>query len=74
MYPDSHEWGLREFLLAELVDVTNLALWFKTKDGQKNRNRPKPWPRPGVDDGTKVHRGNTVTLDQAAELFDVPRV
>lgn len=45
--PDDSPWGLVEHLLAELVDVQHLALWAKTKDGSKNRNRPKPIERPG---------------------------
>lgn len=45
--PHDSPWGLREHLLAELVDVQHLALWAKTKDGSKNRNRPKPIERPG---------------------------
>lgn len=27
--------------LAKLIDNTNLLLWAKTKDAEKNRNRPK---------------------------------
>ena len=37
--------GLNEpmeiFLLAEMVDTLHYLLWAKTKDGEKNRNRPK---------------------------------
>lgn len=46
--PDDAPWGLREMLLAEIVDMQHLALWSKTKDGEKNRNRPKPIERPGA--------------------------
>lgn len=45
--PDDAPWGLTEHLLAEVTDVQRLALWAKTKDGSKNRNRPKPIERPG---------------------------
>ncbi len=45
--PNDSPWGLREHLLAELTDIQRLALWTKTKDGAKNRNRPKPIERPG---------------------------
>ncbi|MFJ2506328.1 DUF5361 domain-containing protein [Microbacterium sp. NPDC087592] len=44
--PD-HMWGLPEFLLAEVVDSLHMLWWSKTKDGHKNRNRPKPLERPG---------------------------
>lgn len=33
-------------LLASLVDVGNTQVWQSTKDGSKNRNRPKPIKRP----------------------------
>lgn len=29
------------FLLATILDRVNTLLWFQTKDGQKNRNRPE---------------------------------
>lgn len=31
----------RDFLLAGILDRLSLLVWAKTKDGQKNRNRPK---------------------------------
>lgn len=45
--PQDAPWGLAEHLLAELTDTQHLLLWSKTKDGQKNRDRPKPIERPG---------------------------
>ncbi|MEW2011408.1 DUF5361 domain-containing protein [Microbacterium sp. NPDC078814] len=44
--PD-HMWGLTEFLTAEVADTLHMLFWAKTKDGAKNRNRPKPIERPG---------------------------
>lgn len=44
--PD-HMWGLPEFLLADVADTLHALFWAKTKDGSKNRNRPKPIERPG---------------------------
>ena len=44
--PD-HMWGLPEFLLADVADTLHMLFWAKTKDGAKNRNRPKPVERPG---------------------------
>lgn len=44
--PD-HMWGLPEFLLADAVDTLHMLFWAKTKDGARNRNRPKPVERPG---------------------------
>jgi hypothetical protein len=40
-------WGLTEHLLATVADYQAILIWQKTKDGQKNRNRPKPIDRPG---------------------------
>lgn len=44
--PD-HMWGLPEFLAADIADSLHMLFWAKTKDGSKNRNRPKPIERPG---------------------------
>jgi hypothetical protein len=45
--PNDAAWDLNAHLLAEVVDSLRLLLWAKTKDGSKNRNRPKPVDRPG---------------------------
>ncbi|MFI5781207.1 DUF5361 domain-containing protein [Nocardia sp. NPDC051570] len=64
-HPDAARWGQSEFLLAELVDLTALLLWAKTKDGAKNRNRPRPYPRPGVEDpGARRVTGHAVPLTE----------
>ena len=39
-------WSVTDHLLAVQVDLLNLLVWMKSKDGQANRNRPKPIPRP----------------------------
>ncbi|WP_424462883.1 DUF5361 domain-containing protein [Pseudoclavibacter helvolus] len=46
--PDDAPWDLERMLLAEQIDLLSLLVWAKTKDGSKNRNRPKPYPRPGA--------------------------
>lgn len=46
-------WGLNEHLLAGILDVQNLMFWAKTRDGEKNRNRPRPIPRPGIVDESR---------------------
>jgi hypothetical protein len=46
-HPEDASWALNEHLLAEVADTQRLLLWAKTKDGSKNRNRPKPIERPG---------------------------
>lgn len=67
-HPEAARWGQGEFLLAELVDLTALLLWAKTVDGAKNRNRPRPYPRPGVDDpDTRRVTGHAVPLNQVRD-------
>jgi hypothetical protein len=45
-------WSVTDHLLAMVVDLLGLLVWFKTKDGSKNRNRPKPVARPGDTDSS----------------------
>ncbi|KZM68362.1 DUF5361 domain-containing protein [Nocardia terpenica] len=67
-HPEAARWGQSEFLLAELVDLTALLLWAKTTDGAKNRNRPRPYPRPGVDDpDTRRVTGHAVPLTEVRD-------
>lgn len=47
-------WGLSEQLLAAAIDHLAVMLWFQTKDGSKGINRPKPIPRPGVENEEKT--------------------
>lgn len=39
-------WQPDTYLLANAVDALNVANWQRSEDGSKNRNRPKPLPRP----------------------------
>lgn len=39
---------LRVQALARITDAAEFSAWVNTRDGQKNRNRPKPFPRPQV--------------------------
>ena len=48
MNPDAAPWGLSEHLLAVVADAVIAGNWMQSRDGQKNRNRPKPIMRPGV--------------------------
>lgn len=75
LHPKEWEWDLQTHLLADAVDLLHLLVWFKTKDGSKGRNRPKPYPRPGVEDvdsSKKVRKGDVITLDAARDLFALP--
>jgi Family of unknown function (DUF5361) len=48
MFRDDAGWTKENMLLAEAVDTLHWLQWVKTKAGQKNRDRPKPWPRPNI--------------------------
>ena len=74
--PDADsQWDLHAQLAADVADTNRLLLWAKTKDGAKNRNRPKPIPRPGVQSDEKRRGGKTsVPLDQAASRYKVSRL
>lgn len=67
-----------------MVDLTNILVWMKSSDGQKNRNRPKPIPRPaekvkslleadvsqsGALKGSGGHIGTAMTIDELEALF-----
>lgn len=53
MHPDEAPWGLSEHLLAVIADAVIAGNWMQSKDGQRNRNRPKPIKRPGVEQDKK---------------------
>lgn len=48
--PEQSTWGVSEYLLALVADYLATQTWMQSEDGQKGRNRPKPLPRPGVED------------------------
>lgn len=56
-------------LLATVADGIHWLQWSKTKDGQKNRNRPKPIQRPGVehDEGVKQVKGTPEPVADIAQ-------
>lgn len=69
---DDAQWGLQEQLMASAVDSLRYLVWFKTKDATKNINRPKPIPRPGVDDGVdreKIGGNTTKSMDDMRALL-----
>lgn len=63
MNPEESPWGLSEHLLAVLADAVIAGNWMQSKDGQKNRNRPKPIPRPGVVPEHKKFGGKAESID-----------
>lgn len=58
-------WGIREQLLAGIFDKLAIANW--QRGAGKERDRPKPLPRPGVtDETTKQYGKGALPLDEMA--------
>ena len=38
--------------------------WMRSKDGRKNRNRPKPVPRPGLEPDEKTYGKDALDIDE----------
>jgi hypothetical protein len=63
MHAEEAPWGLSEHLLAVLADAVIAGNWMQSRDGQKNKNRPKPIPRPGVVPDKKKFGGRAESMD-----------
>lgn len=62
---EEYEWGLPEHLLADVADTLHWLQWKDTKDASRNRNQPKPIPRPGIIDESKQRVGSgSLPVDQ----------
>lgn len=56
-------------MLANIANSVSLLLWAQTKDGQKNRNRPKPiMPPKKAKEKTKKY-----TVDEYMKILSLPR-
>ena len=62
LHPDEALWGLSDHLLAVIADAVIAGNWMQSRDGQKNRNRPKPIQRPGVEQDKK-YGGKAESID-----------
>lgn len=73
---EEFQWGLTQMLLADLVDHVSLLWWTKTEDGQKDRNRPLPIPRPGVEvsEDTEGRGSITERIGEAVDLETVNKM
>jgi len=67
MHPDAAPWGLSEHLLAVVADAVIAGNWMSSRDGQKNKNRPKPIPRPGVVPDAKRFGGKAESMTTIRE-------
>jgi Family of unknown function (DUF5361) len=70
LFPDEAGWTRTDMLLASAVDALHWLQWVKTKDGAKNRNRPKPIPRPGyIEKPRKGAKPKPTPLSKIKTLF-----
>lgn len=62
------DWGLLEHLTAANFDTLQQLVWLQSADGPKNRNRPKPMARPGVEPAVdeKKFGSNPQSIDDTA--------
>ena len=68
-------WDVQDYLLAEIADAQRWLVWAKTKDGQKNRNMPKPIPRPGVQESNgRLTDVRAMDVDELKEFLARRRV
>lgn len=71
------DWNLTNELLAGVVDALAWLQWAKTKDGAKNRNRPKPIPRPSNDHNRKskgrMSGAVSLPVDEVRRRLSLPR-
>lgn len=61
---DDHPWGLTEQLLAAAVDALHAANW--QRGAGKNRDRPKPIRRPGIEPDKK-YGSQAIPIDEMAD-------
>ena len=64
-----YAWEQHHYLLANIANSLQFLVWAKTKDGQKNRNRPKTIKPPKKQEENKV----TFTADEYMERLSRPR-
>lgn len=58
-----HVWSVTDYLLASVIDQLATANW--QRQGKASARRPKPIPRPGVEDeNTKVYGREPIPISQ----------
>lgn len=68
--PEWASWATGEVsahLLAVIADGITAGNWMQSRDGQKNRNRPKPIPRPGVEPSDTRYGSKAESIDSIRE-------
>lgn len=72
IYAENGPWTLDRTLAAMTVNALNVLVWQKTKDGQRNRNKPK-MVGPFEDVGKKSIDANPMTIDELNAVLALPR-
>lgn len=68
MQGEDHVWGITEQLLAAAVDALNGANW--QRGGGKQRDKPKPIPRPGTrNEESKSFGRDAVTIEEIDDFL-----
>lgn len=62
--PEAHEWGLLEQLMALTADQLAVSNW--QRGAGKQKDFPKPIPRPGVESDKKFGK-EAIEIDEMAE-------
>lgn len=62
-------WEQEHYLLASIANSLQILVWAQSKDGQKNRNRPKPIMPPKK----QVEKSVSCTADEYKEKLSRPR-
>jgi hypothetical protein len=71
MNPTSWMWTHTDFILALVYDKLAEHNWMISVDGSKRINRPKPLPRPGLEEDPDVKQltGKPVPIDEMAKML-----
>lgn len=71
-YDERSAWTAERTLLAAILNDLNWLVWSKTKDGQRNRNRPK-LVGPFEAEKKRTVSGVAMTVDELNEALSRPR-
>lgn len=76
LHGEAAEWGLSEHLLAAAVDELAVANWLfasaHTPEHADPPERPRPLPRPGIDDTPGAAGASGATTAEIAAFFGAP--
>lgn len=75
--PQGAAWTLEADLLAGVLDRLSWLVWAKTRDGSRNRNQPKPVPRPSNNYGRRskgrLAGALSLPVDEVRRRLALPR-